>query len=123
MCSSDLEYNELRNKFTPGQKQRMRESLLGNFGSGFNYVNFALALNEDGTADITCLYEPFAVDSHNGNANGVVNAYSRTYSPAPNNTGANVWNCGPFNARFQTGFDSEFTNVSGQTVSQSPYQQ
>ena len=117
------EYNELRNKFTPGQKQRMRESLLGNFGSGFNYVNFALALNEDGTADITCLYEPFAVDSHNGNANGVVNAYSRTYSPAPNNTGANVWNCGPFNARFQTGFDSEFTNVSGQTVSQSPYQQ
>ena len=117
------EYNELRNKFTPGQKQRMRESLLGNFGSGFNYVNFALALNEDGTADITCLYEPFAVDSHNGNANGVVNAYSRTYSPAPNNTGANVWNCGPFTARFQTGFDCEFTNISGQTVSQSPYQQ
>jgi hypothetical protein len=132
-CANDVVYNYMgriddtqKNKFTPGQKQRIRETLLGNFNfvGNTNDIQFAFALNEDGTPDIESLYEPFAIGATGGSTTGIsTTAYSKTYSQAPNNTGANVWNCGPFVARFQTGFDCEFSNSSGQIVSQTPYQQ
>ncbi len=47
---------------------------------------------------------------------------SKTYSTNTTNTGANVWNCGPFAMRFQTGFNCEFSSPTG-VVTKSIYQQ
>lgn len=107
-------YNGL---FTPGQVQRMKEYIEGNMNNIFRQK---LNVYEDDSPDISVLYEPFISNMNNGNTTAT--AYSKTYSTNTTNTGANVWNCGPFAMRFQTGFNCEFSSPTG-VVTQSIYQQ
>lgn len=107
--------------FTPGQGIRMRETILNIGNSVFNPK---MSLNDDGSPDISVLYEPFALGAVGGSSNTPSGtAYAKTMTPNEDNTGVNVWNCGPFVARYQTGFNCEFSNMSGQVVSQTPSQQ
>lgn len=77
----------------------------------------------DALTDVSELYQPFYVGIGSGYNNGTtVNSYSKTISINTNNTGINIWNCGPFKMRFQGGFDQEFSNLSGGLISQSKYQ-
>lgn len=110
--------------FTVGQGRRIRETLLGNVPAVFGSLQSKLNLTEDGSPDISVLYQPFAVNASNGGSNNpnTTTAYSKTATPNQDFTGVNVWNCGPFTMRFQTGFDCEFYSNNG-TVSQTPYQQ
>ncbi|MBC7642880.1 MAG: hypothetical protein H7174_11165 [Flavobacterium sp.] len=106
--------------FTPGQGTRIRETLLGNLQAISGPLQNKLNLMEDGTPNIAALYEPFQSFEQQGTATSY--AYSRTITPNPTNTGVNVWNCGPFWMHFQTGFDCEFYNLAGQTITQTPFQ-
>ncbi len=129
VCTSNEGNNYLGNSapyignnglFTPGQVQRMKEYIEGNMNNIFRQK---LNVFEDETPDISVLYEPFAMGGGGGSGSGVPTAaYSKTYSTNTTNTGANVWNCGPFTMRFQTGFNYEFSSPTG-VVSQSIYQQ
>ena len=77
----------------------------------------------DATTEVSELYQPFYVGAGTGYSNGnTTQTYSKTITPNLNNTGINIWNCGPFKMRFQGGFDQEFSNLIGGTVSQTLYQ-
>lgn len=115
-----INYGGEPDSFTAGQGARMRQYIISNA----TLFNPLLNLLEDGSgnSDISVLYEPFAINdgsSNNGNNN---TAYSKTYVTNTLNTGANVWNCGPFTMRFQTGFDCEFYPYNASTIPQNPYQ-
>lgn len=107
--------------FTPGQVNRMRETI--NNSSYTNAFQSKLNLLDDGSPDISVLYEPFAMGGGSGSSGIPTTAYSKTYSVNTSNTGANVWNCGPFMMRFQPGFDCEFYPYNASTITQTPYQQ
>lgn len=95
--------------FTPGQVQRMKEYIEGNMD---NIFRKKLNVFEDDSPDISVLYEPFAINDGGTNSNSTNTvSYSRTQSTNDTFTGANVWNCGPFLMRWQTGFNCEFTSV------------
>ncbi len=107
--------------FTLGQGKRMREHIVGNFNNIFKQK---MSMLDDDSADMAVLYEPFALGATNGTGNPVVTAaFARTITPNTTNTGVNIWNCGPFVARYQPGFNYEFTNASGQLTTQTIYQQ
>ena len=74
---------------------------------------------------IESLYQPFAINDNSvGNPNpNNTTYYSKTYTVNSASTGANVWNCGPFTMRFQTGFNYEFYPYNASTITQTPYQQ
>lgn len=110
-------YNAQRSKFTPGQKQRIREKLLGNFVSTNNDIFYALALNTDGTPDILVLYQPFqasktitSIASTTDNGNGTATVCRNYVSSG---------------FRFQPGFDYEFPeniapDLNAYTTAQTP---
>lgn len=105
--------------FTLGQGKRMREYIASNMVT----YRQTLSLLDDETADMSVLYEPFALGAV-GVSNPVLGtAYSKTMTPNETNTGVNVWNCGPFVARYQPGFNYEFTDTAGQITNQTIYQQ
>lgn len=103
--------------FTTGQATRIKEFIEGNME---NIFRKKLNVFEDDSPDISVLYEPFVSNMNNGN-NSMYAAF-RTFLTNSTQTGANVWNCGPFAMRFQTGFDCEFSSPTG-NVTQSIYQQ
>ncbi len=103
--------------FTNGQATRMKEFIEGNMDNIFRQK---LNVFEDDSPDISVLYEPFVSNMNNGN--NTMYAAFRTFLTNSTQTGANVWNCGPFAMRFQTGFDCEFSSPEG-VVTQSIYQQ
>ena len=103
---------------TIGQGNRIKENVLNVRQALYSSK---LCVTDDNNPDYTVLYEPFTMNS--GNGISATTAYSRTYMANTNNTGADVWNCGPFNMRFQTGFNCEFYNTNGNTVLQTPDQQ
>jgi hypothetical protein len=112
------DFSGTTNSFTMGQGERMRQYIISN-PTDFNPL---LNLLDNGYSDISVLYEPFSIsDGSGGNGNTTI-AYSKTYSTNATNTGANVWNCGPFTMRFQTGFDCEFYPYNATTINQTPYQ-
>ena len=110
-------YGGIPNSFTIGQGARMRQFIISNP----NNFNPLLNLLENGDSDISVLYEPFAMGGGSGGNGDNNTAYLRTYSTNTTDTGANVWNCGPFTMRFQTGFECEFYTQGG-TIPQTPYQ-
>ena len=113
-------YGGIPNSFTAGQGARMRQFIISNP----NNFNPSLNLLDNGNSDISVLYEPFSISGGSGGNNGSnTTAYSKTYWTNTINTGANVWNCGPFVMRFQTGFDYEFYPYNAPTITQTPYQQ
>jgi hypothetical protein len=111
-------YGGIPNSFTSGQGARMRQFIISNP----NRFNSVLNLLDSGDSDFSVLYEPFAVSGGNGSNDNTTTAYSKTYTTNSTNTGANVWNCGPFTMRFQTGFDCEFYPYNASTITQTPYQ-
>lgn len=114
---SELCYSGPNGLFTNGQATRMKEFIEGNMNNIFRQK---LNVFEDDSPDISVLYEPFVSNMNNGN-NSMYAAF-RTFLTNSTQTGANVWNCGPFAMRFQTGFDCEFSSPTG-SVTQSVYQQ
>ncbi len=108
--------------FTNGQGKRIRETLLGNLPAIFGSLQSKLNLTEDGSPDIEVLYEPFAIGGGSDGSGISTIAYSKTASPNETFTGANIWNCGPFTMRFQTGFDCDFY-FGNSTITQTPHQQ
>ena len=107
--------------FTPGQGVRMREHVLNVNNVVFNTK---LNLTDDNNPDYMVLYEPFAIsDGSNNNSSTNTIAYSKTYIANTANTGANVWNCGPFTMRFQTGFECEFYSGNNLPLLKTPDQQ
>lgn len=93
--------------FTPFQGRRMKEYIEGNM----NIFRQKLNVFEDDSPDVSVLYEPFVTRGGNntGNSSGIT--YSKTATENSTFTGMNVWNCGPFTLRFQTGFNCEFTKI------------
>ena len=114
---SELCYAGPNGLFTNGQVTRMKEFIEGNMDNIFRQK---LNVFEDDSPDISVLYEPFL--SNMNNENNSMYAAFRTFLTNSTQTGANVWNCGPFAMRFQTGFDCEFSSPTG-IVTQSIYQQ
>lgn len=114
---SELCFSGPNGLFTNGQVTRMKEFIEGNMANIFRQK---LNVFEDDSPDISVLYEPFISNMNNGN-NSMYAAF-RTFLTNSTQTGANVWNCGPFAMRFQTGFDCEFSSPTG-NVTQSIYQQ
>ena len=106
-------------KFTAGQGAFMRNfiengGLPPSYPTGINSTSII-----DATTEVSELYQPFYVGAGTGYSNGnTTQTYSKTITPNLNNTGINIWNCGPFKMRFQGGFDQEFSNLLGGTVSQ-----
>jgi hypothetical protein len=111
---------KLQRHYTPGQVTRARNIIATNPEIYQNKMN----LLEDGSADTSVLYEPFALStiSTNGGNTGTTAAF-RIVTPNETNTGLNIQDCGPFVARYQTGFNHTFTTAQGQIVTQTPFQQ
>lgn len=111
---------KLQRYYTQGQVTRARNIIATNPDI---YQN-KMSLLEDGSADIAVLYEPFAISSISSSG-GVTGSSSamRIVTPNATNTGLNIQDCGPFVARYQTGFNHTFTNLQGQIVTQTPFQQ
>ena len=108
-------------RFTAGQVKRMKEYIQANMDDIFRKK---LNVLEDDAPDVSVLYEPFSGKEINNNNNQPVIAYSKTSTLNNTFTGYNIWNCGPFNLRFQTGFNCEFSDAtSGATNNQTIYQQ
>lgn len=103
-------------EFTAGQGIVMRNTIALYYNHTSNFYGLSNAKNT-----IESLYEPFVVNGGSGGNGNTTTAYSKTYAANSTSTGANVWNCGPFTMRFQTGFDCEFYTQIG-TVNQTPYQ-
>ncbi len=114
---SEKSYAGTNGLFTNGQVTRMKEFIEGNMDNIFRQK---LNVFEDDSPDISVLYEPFVSNMNNG-SNTMYEAF-RTFLTNSTQTGANVWNCGPFAMRFQTGFNCEFSSPTG-IVNQSIYQQ
>ncbi|MFY7738969.1 MAG: hypothetical protein ACOVQC_00515 [Flavobacterium sp.] len=106
--------------FTPKQGERMRYYLQNDASSLTS--NYYVGTFSSITTSIESLYEPFFV-ADVGSSNNSNTAASKTYTTNELFTGANVWNCGPFNMRFQPGFNYEFSHLPGilsQTVNNQP---
>jgi hypothetical protein len=105
-CDRDLIYNYMslnykdqRSKFTPGQKQRIRECLLHNLVNIYNDLQYALALNEDGTTNTSVLFEPYSSMDVGGNIVRTTDNGNGT---------ANVCRARLREHKFQPGFDYTF---------------
>jgi hypothetical protein len=117
-----LDFNPQNNDhnyfFTPGQGVALRD-----------FIENPLPITEttgiysttiaDALTDVASLYKPFIITGGSGPTT-TTTAYSKNYKPNDENTGVNVWNCGPFKMHFQTGFDCEYSNLPTGTITQTP---